>query len=62
MLKVSSFPSMPAAAVKLMAILDQKDIAIDEITRIMQYDPGLTGNVLNLRTLLISAFLRKSDL
>ena len=48
MLKVSSFPSMPQAGVKLMAMLDKKDIAIDEITRVMQYDPGLTANVLKL--------------
>ncbi len=48
MLKVSSFPSMPQAVVKLMALLEQKDIAIDEITRIMRHDPGLTANVLKL--------------
>ncbi len=48
MLKVSSFPSMPQAGVKLMALLEQKDIAIDEIAQIMRYDPGLTANVLKL--------------
>ncbi len=48
MLRVSSFPSMPQAGVKLMALLEQKDIAIDEITQVMRYDPGLTANVLKL--------------
>ena len=48
MLKVSSFPSMPQAAVKLIALLEQKDVAIDEIARVMRYDPGLTANVLKL--------------
>ena len=48
MLKVSSFPSMPQAGVKLMSLLEKKDVAIDAVTRIMQYDPGLTANVLKL--------------
>jgi len=48
MLKVSSFPSMPQVGVKLMALLEQKDIAIDEIEKVMRYDPGLTANVLKL--------------
>ena len=48
MLKVSSFPSMPQAAVKLMALLEQKDIAIDEIAQVLRHDPGLTTNVLKL--------------
>ena len=48
MLKVSSFPSMPQTGVKLMALLEQKDIAIDEITQVLRYDPGLTANVLKL--------------
>ena len=48
MLKVSSFPSMPQTAVKLMALLEQKDIAIDEIAKVLRYDPGLTANVLKL--------------
>jgi putative nucleotidyltransferase with HDIG domain len=48
MLKVSSFPSMPQAAVKVMALIQQKDIAIDEIAQIMRHDPGLTSNVLKL--------------
>ena len=48
MLKVSSFPSMPQAGVKLMSLLQQKDVAIDEIAQVMRYDPGLTANVLKL--------------
>ena len=48
MLKVSSFPSMPQAGVKLMALLEKEDIAIDDVVKIMRYDPGLTANVLKL--------------
>lgn len=48
MLKVSSFPSMPQAGVKLMALLENEDVAIDDVVKIMRYDPGLTANVLKL--------------
>jgi len=48
MLKVSSFPSMPQAAVKVMALIQQEDIAIDEIAQVLRHDPGLTANVLKL--------------
>jgi putative nucleotidyltransferase with HDIG domain len=48
MLKVSSFPSMPQAGVKVMGLIQQKDIAIDDIVQVMRHDPGLTANVLKL--------------
>ena len=48
MLKVSSFPNMPQAAVKVMALIQQEDIAIDEIAQVLRHDPGLTANVLKL--------------
>ena len=48
MLKVSSFPSMPQAGVKLMALLRRKDVSTAELEKIMRYDPGLTANVLKL--------------
>jgi len=48
MLKVSSFPSMPKAALKLMDLVNKEDVPVDEIERIMRNDPGLTVNVLKL--------------
>lgn len=46
--KVSAFPSMPKAAIKLRALLSEKDVSIDEIERILRHDPGLAANVLRL--------------
>ena len=48
MLNVSSFPSMPQAAVKLIGLLKSKDVPIDKVEEIIRYDPGLTTNVLKL--------------
>ena len=48
MLKVSYFPSMPKAGVKLMGLLKKKDVPIADIERIARQDPGLTANVLKL--------------
>ena len=46
--KVSSFPSMPRAGVKLRALLAEKDVSLDEIEGILRHDPGLAANVLRL--------------
>ena len=46
--KVSSFPSMPRAGVKLRALLAEKDVSLDEIEDILRHDPGLAANVLRL--------------
>ena len=46
--KVSVFPSMPKAGIKLRALLSEKDVSIDEIERILRHDPGLAANVLRL--------------
>ena len=46
--KVSSFPSMPRAGVKLRALLAEKDVSLDEIENILRHDPGLAANVLRL--------------
>lgn len=46
--KVSSFPSMPRAGVKLRALLAEEDVSIDEIEGILRHDPGLATNVLRL--------------
>ena len=46
--KVSSFPNMPRAAVKLRTLLKKDDVQVDEIANILRQDPGLTTNVLRL--------------
>jgi HD-like signal output (HDOD) protein len=46
--KVSSFPSMPKAGIKLRALLSEKNVSIDEIEKILRHDPGLAANVLRL--------------
>jgi len=48
MTKVSSFPSMPKAAVKLRELLAKEDVEMDEIEGILRHDPGLATNVLRL--------------
>jgi len=48
MTKVSSFPSMPQAVIKLRALLAKEDVAMDEIEAILRHDPGLAANVLRL--------------
>jgi len=47
-MEVSSFPSMPKAAVKLRAVLKEDDVSIIEIENILRQDPGLSTNVLRL--------------
>ena len=47
-IKVSSFPSMPRAVVKLRALLQEDHPPLDEIERILRHDPGLATNVLRL--------------
>ena len=46
MTKVSSFPSMPQAGIKLRALLAEEDVSMDEIEGILRHDPGLATNVL----------------
>ena len=46
--KVSAFPSMPKAGAKLRALLDQKNVPLTEIEKILGHDPGLAANVLRL--------------
>lgn len=46
--KVSIFPSMPQAGLKLRALLTQKDVSTNEIEKILRHDPGLAANVLRL--------------
>lgn len=48
MTRVSSFPNMPQAAIKLRELLAKEDVAVDEIEEILRHDPGLATNVLRL--------------
>ena len=48
MKKVSSFPSMPRAGIKLRTLLAEEDVSTDEIEGILRQDPGLATNVLRL--------------
>ena len=46
--KVKSFPTMPGAGTKMLALLEEPDTSVSEIEDILRYDPGLTANVLKL--------------
>jgi putative nucleotidyltransferase with HDIG domain len=45
---VSSFPSMPRAAVKLRELFKKDDVPINEIENVLRQDPGLSANILRL--------------
>jgi putative nucleotidyltransferase with HDIG domain len=44
--KISSFPTLPTIASKLMGMLNNPDVSASEIARVIQYDPALTANLL----------------
>jgi putative nucleotidyltransferase with HDIG domain len=46
--KVETFPSMPAAGTKLLELLAEPEVSVNQIEDILRYDPGLTANVLKL--------------
>jgi putative nucleotidyltransferase with HDIG domain len=48
LVKVDSFPTMPGAGAKMLALLEEPDTVVSEIEEILRYDPGLTANVLKL--------------
>jgi putative nucleotidyltransferase with HDIG domain len=45
---LKSFPSMPGAAVKLLALIDDPEINVGQIEKILRHDAGLTANLLKL--------------
>jgi putative nucleotidyltransferase with HDIG domain len=45
---LKAFPSMPGAAVKLLALVDDPEINADRIEKILRQDAGLTANLLRL--------------
>ena len=46
--QVEKFPSMPGAAVKLLALVDEPGVSVPQIESILRQDPGLTANLLRL--------------
>lgn len=45
---LKSFPSMPGAAIKLLALIDDPDVSVSQIEAILRHDAGLTANILKL--------------
>jgi putative nucleotidyltransferase with HDIG domain len=45
---LKSFPSIPGAAVKLLALVDDPDMSVSQIEAILRHDAGLTANLLKL--------------
>jgi putative nucleotidyltransferase with HDIG domain len=46
--KISSFPSMPQAVIKLRELLKEDDVPLNEIENILRQDPGFSANILRL--------------
>ena len=46
--QVHNIPSLPSVVVKLQGYLNDPDVSFGELARIIEYDPGLTANVLQL--------------
>jgi len=46
--KVRTVPSIPSVVVKLRQYLSDPDISFDELAKVIEYDPGLTANLLQL--------------
>jgi putative nucleotidyltransferase with HDIG domain len=46
--KVQHVPSLPAVVIELRQYLNDPDVSFEKLARIIEYDPGLTANVLQL--------------
>lgn len=46
--KVRTIPSMPSVVVKLREYLSDPDVSFDELAKVIEFDPGLTVNLLQL--------------
>ena len=46
--KVRTVPSMPSVVVKLKQYLSDPDISFDQLAKVIEFDPGLTANLLQL--------------
>ena len=47
-IKMSSFPSMPQAVIKLRELLKEDDVPLNKIENFLRQDPGLSANILRL--------------
>jgi len=56
--KVRSIGAMPAAAVEAIRLAQDPDVDIAKLTRAIEYDPGLTSNVLRLANSAFFGFRR----
>ena len=46
--EVDRLPSMPSAGAKLLQILENPEVSVEQIESVLHYDPGLTANLLKL--------------
>lgn len=46
--RIQTVPSLPSVVIKLRQYLNQPDVNFDTLARMIEYDPGLTANVLQL--------------
>ena len=46
--KISSVPALPRAAANVIGLLQDPQVGVAEVMKIVEYDPGLTSNVLRL--------------
>ncbi len=46
--QINSVPSMPSVVMELRKYLNDPEVSFDELARVIEYDPGLTANVLQL--------------
>jgi putative nucleotidyltransferase with HDIG domain len=46
--QLKNVPSLPSVVVKLQKYLNDPDVSFDQLARVIEYDPGLTANVLQL--------------
>lgn len=48
LLKLSSFPSFSNAGIKALRLLNERNVKIKEVEKVLRFDPGITANVLKL--------------
>lgn len=48
LLNVEQFPSLPKTGTQLLSIIDKPNTTVDEIEKVLRYDPGLAANFLKL--------------
>jgi len=46
--RIQTVPSLPSVVIKLRQYLNEPDVNFDALARMIEYDPGLTANVLQL--------------